>query len=250
MARQEHDAAQAGCGGGRFVTTRWSLVLAAGARTSAESRKALETLCRLYWYPLYAYVRRRGYDADESQDLTQGFFARLIEKHAVQAADPHRGRFRSYLLACLKHFLANEWDRAGAQKRGGGRTVISLDVRDAEGRYRLEPADELTAERLFERRWALTLLEMVLAELWRQYQRDGRQRLFDRLKGFLGGGPAGGPYSRVAEELGMTEAAVKVAVHRLRRRYRELLREHIARTVASPEDVDDEVRQLFVAIGT
>jgi len=248
MPGDEHDGAAPPPGAGHFATTRWSLVLAAGRQTSVESREALGTLCRLYWYPLYAYVRRRGHAPEEAEDLTQGFFARLLEKHAVRAADPARGRFRSYLLTSLKHFLVNERHRARAQKRGGGRQAISLDVRHGEGRYRLEPADEMTAEKLFERRWALTLLELVLAELRGQYARDGRERLFDRLKGFLGGRDAGTPYSGVAEELGMTPGAVRVAVHRLRRRYRRLLRDRIAQTVASPDDVDDEVRHLFAAI--
>ncbi len=248
MSGDEDERAKGGSGGEHFATTRWSLVLAAGGEASAESRRALETLCGLYWYPLYAYVRRRGRDADEAQDLTQGFFARLIEKHAVRAADRRRGKFRSYLLASLKHFLANEWDRARAQKRGGGCEVVSIDAESAEGRYHLEPADGLTAERLFERRWALTLLDLVLAELRGQYKSDGKEHIFERLKGFLGGAVPGSPYAEAAAELGMTPEAVKVAVHRLRRRYRDLLRDQIAQTVASPEEIDDEIHHLFAAL--
>jgi len=204
-------------------------------------------LCRLYWYPLYAYLRRRGHAPPEAEDLTQGFFACLLERDALAAADPQRGRFRSFLLTSLKHFVADQRDRDRAQKRGGGQKIMSLDVRGAEGRYCLEPADNLTAEKLFERRWAQTMLELVLGDLRRQYARDGRQRTFERLKGFLRGKAARGSYGQVAAELDVTEAAVRVAVHRLRRRYRELLREHIAQTVASPEDVEDEIRHLFSA---
>jgi len=249
MPAGDDDPGRFGSGAGQFATTHWSVVLAAGSPSSDESRGALAELCGLYWYPLYAYVRRRGRGAEEAQDLTQSFFARLIEKRAVQAADPRRGRFRSFLLGSLKHFLANEWDRSRAAKRGGGRTVLSLDVEDAEHRYRLEPADDVTAEKLFERRWALTLLDLVLGRLRGQYVRDGKERVFDGLKGFLGGAGEGGGYREKGEQLGMTESAVKVAVHRLRRRYRDLLRERIAQTVASPEDVDDEIRHLFAAIG-
>jgi RNA polymerase sigma factor (sigma-70 family) len=247
MSGDEDDRARGGSGGGHFATTRWSLVLAAGGETSAESRRALETLCGLYWYPLYAYVRRRGHDAEDAQDLTQGFFARLIEKHAVRAADRRRGKFRSYLLASLKHFLANEWDRLRAQKRGGGK-VVSIDAQSAEGRYGLEPADGLTPEKLFERRWALTLLDLVLAELRERYKSDGREHIFERLKGFLGGPVPGSPYAEAGAELGMTPEAVKVAVHRLRRRYRDLLRGQIAQTVASPEEIDEEIHHLFAAL--
>jgi RNA polymerase sigma factor (sigma-70 family) len=245
MARDGHDPMQGGSGGGHFVTTRWSLVLAAGGTTSAESRAALETLCGLYWYPLYAYIRRRGYSPEQAEDLTQGFFARLLASSALEAADPRRGRFRSFLLTSAKHFLADERDKGRARKRGGGRKVISLDVQHAEGRYRLDPADDLTAEKLFERHWARTLLELVLADLRRQYARAGKESIFEQLKGSLRGKTARGSYGRAGDELGMTEAAARVAVHRLRRRYRTLLREHIAQTVSSPEDVDDEIRHLF-----
>lgn len=232
----------------QFVTTHWSLVLAAGGQSSPGSRQALETLCRLYWYPLYAYVRRRGYSADEALDLTQGFFARILEKNAVASADPGRGKFRSYLLGALKHFLANEWDRASAQKRGGGCDTLSIDGPEAEGRYRHEPADDITPQKLFERRWVLTLLDLALQELREEFARQDRERIFDRLKGFLGGERPGVPYARVAAELDMTEAAVKVAVHRLRRRYRQLLRNQIAQTVGSSAEIDEEIQQLFAVL--
>jgi RNA polymerase sigma-70 factor (ECF subfamily) len=231
-----------------FTTTRWSIVLAAAHDSRPQAREALATLCGAYWFPLYYYVRRRGYRADEAQDLTQAFFATLLEKEYLDMADPGRGRFRSFLLASLSHFLANEWDRARARKRGGGK-VISMDVADAESRYSLEPADDLTAERLFERQWAMTLLDQVLAELREELARDGKQPLFDRLKGFLGGEAPGASYGQVAAELGMTEGAVKTAVHRLRRHYRRLLRARIAQTVASAEEIDDEIRHLFAALG-
>jgi len=236
-------------GGARsFATTHWSLVLAAAQDRRPDAQAALATLCQTYWYPLYYYVRRRGHRPDEAQDLTQAFFAALLEKEYLRVADPERGRFRSFLLASLNHFLANEWDRARAQKRGGGK-VISMDVADAESRYSLEPADNLTAETLFERQWAMTLLDQVLTELREELARGGKQPLFDRLKGFLGGGAPGASYGQVAAELGMTEGAVKTAVHRLRRHYRRLLRARIAQTVASAEEIDDEIRHLFAALG-
>jgi len=237
-----------GPGGARsFTTTHWSLVLAAAHESRPEGRAALAALCQAYWHPLYFYIRRRGYRPDEAQDLTQAFFAAILEKGRLRAADPERGRFRSFLLASLNHFLANEWDRARAQKRGGGK-VLSLDMEDAEGRYRLEPADDLTAEKLFERRWAMTLLDLVLAQLRQEFARDGREHLFEQLKGHLGGPAADAPYRRVAADLGMTEAAVKMAVHRLRRRYRHLLRARIAQTVGSVGQIDEEIRRLFAAV--
>ena len=236
-----------------FATTRWTLVAAAGKTTTPEARHALSELCRLYWYPLYAFVRRRGYDADEALDLTQGFFTRLIEKNDLAAADPARGRFRSWLLASVKHFLANEWDRATAQKRGGGRAVFSIDIDpdDAERRYRHEPSHSLTPERIFDRRWALTMLEQALEGLKAECDREGKAELFEALRPTLTGDSGGdaAPYRDVADRLGMTEGAVKVSAHRLRRQYRELLRRNIAETVDGPDGVDDEIRDLFAALG-
>jgi RNA polymerase sigma-70 factor (ECF subfamily) len=205
-------------------------------------------LCHAYWYPLYAFIRRQGFSPEQAQDHTQEFFARFLEKDLLGSADRARGQFRSFLLAACKHFLANERDRARAVKRGGGREPVSLDLQDAEQRYGLEPADELTPERLFERRWALTLLDQVLARLREESVRADKASLFDRLKGFLTGHADAKPYRQVAEELGMTEGAVKVAVHRLRNRYRELLQEEIARTVDDPAQVEDEIRSLFQAL--
>jgi len=232
----------------RFETTRWSVVLAAGQSTCTESREALATLCRLYWYPVYAYARRRGLDSEQAADLTQGFFARLIEQKIVRGADAHRGKFRSYLLGAFKHFMSHEWARARAQKRGGGRKLIPLDAQLAEERYGIEPAHELTAQRLFERQWALRLLELAMEDLRDQCISDGKKRQFEVFKPFLSGGTGAG-YREGGAELGLGEGAARVAVHRLRARYRELLREHIRRTVGSPEQVDEEIQHLFSAVG-
>jgi RNA polymerase sigma-70 factor (ECF subfamily) len=233
---------------GRFATTHWSLIVAARGGEAAQARAALADLCRAYWYPLYAYIRRQGHAADEAQDLTQEFFARLLEKDFLATLDPGKGKFRSFLLTACKHFLVNERERAHAQKRGGGRPLVSLDFGDAEARYGREPGHSLTAERLFERRWALDLLNQVLARLRGEYEATGKGRLFECLKGRLTG-DAGAPHARAAAELGLSEGAVKVAVHRLRKRYRELLREEIAHTVDDPGQVEDEIRALFAALG-
>jgi RNA polymerase sigma-70 factor (ECF subfamily) len=232
----------------QFATTHWSLVLAARDRAEPGADDALSSLCGLYWYPLYAYVRRRGHGADEAHDLTQEFFARLLEKDFLAGVDRGKGQFRSFLLAACNHFLANEHDRARAKKRGGGRAVLSLDAADAEGRYLGEPADALTPEKLFERRWALALLQQVMARLRDEFEAKGKARLFDRLRGFLVGEKGVG-YRQAADELGLSEGAVKVAVHRMRQRYRELLHEEIARTVGAPEEVEEELRALFAALG-
>jgi RNA polymerase sigma-70 factor (ECF subfamily) len=236
-------------GASRFATTHWSLVAAARDRAEPGAEEALAALCAAYWYPLYAYVRRRGHGADEAQDLTQEFFARLLEKGFLAQADRGRGHFRSFLLAACDHFLANERDRARAKKRGGGHRLLSLDWADAEGRYRVEPADELTPEKLFQRRWALTLLQEVLGRLRADFAARGKGRLFERLRGTLVGGEGTAPYREIAAELGLSEGAVKVAAHRLRQQYRDLLREEIARTVGAPEQVDEEIRELFAALG-
>jgi RNA polymerase sigma-70 factor (ECF subfamily) len=230
---------------GHFATTRWSVVLAAGQSDSGEAKDALATLCETYWYPLYAYVRRQGYDCASAQDLTQGFFARLLEKEDLRNVSRERGRFRSFLLASLKHYLINEWDRARAEKRGGGRVHLSLDFDSAESRYRLEPADRGTPETLYARHWALTLLDRV-QELLRQEAIDaGKAGQFEQLRVFLTGSGKSESYKQAAEQLGMTEGAVKTAVHRLRRRFRERLRGEIAQTVTTEEDIDDEIHHLF-----
>jgi len=233
---------------GRFATTHWSVVVAAGRQSSPQAREALATLCQTYWYPLYVFVRRQGFSAEESQDLTQEFFARLLEKDFLALVDREKGRFRSFLLAACKHFLSNERDKARTKKRGGGREPISIDVDHAEGRYRLEPAHDLTPEKLFERRWAMTLLDQVLALLKNESVQAGKADQFDHLKAFLTGDKGQTSYREAAENLGMTEGAAKVAAHRLRKRYRTLLREEIAKTMSDRDSIEDEIRELFRAL--
>jgi DNA-directed RNA polymerase specialized sigma24 family protein len=235
--------------GGRFETTQWSLVLAAGQRGSAAAEDALARLCSLYWYPVFAFVRRQGYTAEDAQDLTQGFFARLIEKGDLGAADRTRGRFRSFLLTNCRYFLANERDRAFTQKRGNGRVPLSIDVAAAEGRYARALAHSETPERLYDRQWCLTLLDGVVEALRAEYAATGKVVLFDRLKEFLATGNEAGTHADVARELGTTAGAVKVAVHRMRRRYRDELRRRVADTLGSDEDVEDELRYLFETLG-
>ena len=240
---------RSGSGGARsFATTHWSLVLAAARDRRPNAQAALATLCETYWSPLYAYVRRLGYKVEEAQDLTQGFFAALLEKRYLRAADRERGRFRSFLLTALKRFLSKERDRAHARKRGGKAGPISLDLEAGDSRHALEPSHDVTPEAIYERRWALTILDRVIVGLRQTYADAGKAGLFDRLKTFLTGEGGASPYEGVARELGMGEGAVKVAVHRLRRRYRELLRAEIARTVAGPEEVEDELRHLLAAL--
>src|SRR5262245_18825834 len=236
------DEPKSGAPGG-FATTRWSLVLAAGKGESPDAHAALARLCQTYWYLLYAFVRRSGHQPANAQDLTQEFFARLLEKQYLRAADPERGRFRSFLLSAVKHFLSRERDRARAQKRGGGRNVLPLDFDAGESRYGLEPAHEVTADKVYERRWALTLLDQVFARLREEFDRAGKRDEFDRLKVYLTGEATTLSYREVAAGLGTTEGAVKVAVHRLRRRYRELVREETAHPVAGPQDVHEELRR-------
>jgi RNA polymerase sigma-70 factor (ECF subfamily) len=232
----------------RFVTTHWSVVVAAGRHSSPQAREALATLCRTYWYPLYAFVRRQGFSAEESKDLTQEFFVRLLEKEYLAVVDREKGRFRSFLLAACKHFLSNERDRARAKKRGGNQDFITLNVDDAESRYQLEPAHDLTPEKLFERRWAMTLLEQVLAHLRKELVEAGKANLFNQLKDLLTADKSKISYREAAEKLGTTEGAAKVAVHRLRKRYRELLHEEITKTMNESDSADDEIRQLFSAL--
>ena len=233
---------------GHFPTTRWSRVLLAGDPDAPLARESLAELCGAYWYPLYAYIRRRGYDPERARDLTQDFFARALEKGLLAEADPSRGRFRSFLRTVCAHFLANRRDREQARKRGGGRAVLPIDPVDAEGRYALELADGLTPERIFDRSWALTLLGRVLDGLGREYDEAGKAATFEALRGVLAGDPDLPSYAAVAARLGTTEGAARVAAHRLRRRYGELLRREIAATLAEPAEVDDEIRDLFAAL--
>jgi RNA polymerase sigma factor (sigma-70 family) len=231
-----------------FVTTHWSVVLTAGSGDGTRAHDALARLCQTYWYPLYAYVRRRGFSPHDAEDLTQGFFTRLLQTHFPGDARREKGRFRWYLLASMNHFLANEWDRARARKRGGGQAAISLNAEAAESRYQLEPAETLTAEKIYERRWALTLLDAVLQNLEREQESIGKKQQFDALRFCLTGERSKLPYAELAAGLGSSEGAVKVAVHRLRQRYRELLRAEIANTVSSPDEVEDEIRHLFAVL--
>jgi RNA polymerase sigma-70 factor (ECF subfamily) len=229
-----------------FETTRWSIVLAAGSDDTVRAREALATLCETYWYPLYAFIRRQGHDAEDARDLTQSFLASLLERRDFEGLHRERGRFRAFLLAAVKHFLANDAVHRRAQKRGGGAIAVTLE--DAEGRYRHEPADRLTPEKIFDRRWALLVIERVLDDLRTEATAAGRAAEFDRLRACLIGELPPGGYARLAERLDSTEGAVKVAVHRLRRKFQDRLRQLIAETVTGPEEVDEEIRYLIRAV--
>ena len=231
-----------------FATTRWSLIVSAGCDSSPDSKRALESLCETYWFPLYAYARRRVVDVNEARDLTQAFFAELLEKNSVAAATPERGRFRAFLLTAFKHFLFKQWEKAKAQKRGGGRPPISLDFHSADSSLRIEPASGLTAEQFYEQQWAIALLDKTMNRLQSELEEAGKSRQFDQLKGYLIGEHAGTTYAEVAKTLNMTEAAAKKAASRMRQRYRELLRREISETVATQDDVEDEIRNLFSAM--
>ncbi|MBT6157624.1 MAG: sigma-70 family RNA polymerase sigma factor [Planctomycetaceae bacterium] len=231
-----------------FATTRWSIVISAGRDSSPNSTQALESLCEAYWYPLYAYVRRRVPDVSEAQDLTQAFFVELLEKNYVGTATPDRGRFRAFLLTAFKHFLSKQWEKAKAQKRGGGRAPISLDFDAADSSIRIEPESGLTAEQFYDQQWAITLLGQIMQRMEKEFDGDGKSQQFHELKGFIIGDHAGTTYAQAAEKLNMTEAAAKQAGSRMRRRYRELLREEIAQTVQGPNEVDDEIRNLFAIL--
>jgi DNA-directed RNA polymerase specialized sigma24 family protein len=232
----------------KFATTRWSIVVAAGTPDAPEGRTALSTLCQIYWYPVYAFIRRRGFSTADSQDLTQEFFAALLEKDYVRLADRERGRFRTFLLTAVTRFLTKQRERDHAAKRGGGRTALSLDLQSGEARYLMEPAEHWTPERLFERRWALTLLDRVIARLEERYAEQGKRDLFERLKGVLTGTMSADENAELASQLGLSEVALKVAVHRLRRRYRDLLKQEIAETVADPAETADELDYLLAAL--
>jgi RNA polymerase sigma-70 factor (ECF subfamily) len=231
-----------------FATTRWTVVLAAGSRSTPNADVALEELCRTYWYPLYAYVRRHGHSREDAEDLTQAFFARLLEKNYLEGISTDKGKFRAFLLVALKRFLANEWDRANRQKRGGGVIPLSLDWRDADQRYQINPADTLSPDKLYDRAWAVTVLEQVITRLRDESAAEGKARLYEQLKAFLMAGKSDIPYAQAAAALELTEGAVRVAVHRLRRRYRELLREQIAQTLSDPAQADEEMQALFSAL--
>jgi DNA-directed RNA polymerase specialized sigma24 family protein len=231
-----------------FVTTRWTVVLSAGRKSSPQSDRALGELCQTYWFPLYAYVRGRGHTKEDAEDLVQAFFARFLERNYLEGLGAERGKFRAFLLASLKHFLANEWDKAMRQKRGGGAQHLSLDWHEADKRFHLEPADVATPDRIFDREWALALLERVIGLLKDECARDGKAQLFEQAKGYLMVSAEAIPYPEAAATLAMDEGAVRVAVHRLRKRYRELLRTEVAQTLTDPAQVSEELRSLQAAL--
>ena len=231
------------------MTTHWSVVLSAQDKDSPAAYQALETLCRTYWFPLYAFVRRQGRNPHDAQDLTQEFFGRLLQKDYLLAADREKGRFRTFLLVALKRFLANEWNRQHAQKRGGFQPVLSIDQELAESQFAAEPAHQLQPDVLFDRQWATSLLERTMLRLHEEYVATGRAKLFEHLQSCLAKDESALPYAEIATRLNLTEAAVKMAVQRLRARYREILRAEIADTVASPEEIEEEIRHLFATFG-
>jgi RNA polymerase sigma-70 factor (ECF subfamily) len=233
-----------------FHTTSWTMIVAASGDATADSQQALASLCQTYWRPVYAFIRKRGYDRDQAEDLTQSFFAQLLDKHYLRDADRERGRFRSFLLTAVKHFLANQWDRSHALKRGGGAIAISIDAVEAERWYVPAATDAATPERLFERRWALSVLEHVMARLRAEFVATGREEQFERLMVFLNRDSDRTRYEAVATQLGVSSGALRMAVHRLRRRYRELLRSEIAQTVSSPDQTDEEIRFLMTTLST
>lgn len=248
MRSSSHESDSLAQGAGQFALTHWSVVLAAGRSESTHAQAALEQLCANYWHPIYFYVRRQGHSPADSQDLTQEFFARLLARNDLASVDRSKGRFRSFLLASLKHFLANEWDKAKAQKRGGGQVPLSIDASAAESSYGFEPVENITPDKLYDRRWALALLQQVMSQLKTEYAREEKAEVFDALKGTLTGEGRTAGYAQIAERLGTSAGAIKVAVHRLRKRYRELLRAEIAHTVSGPEEIEEEIRALFAAL--
>lgn len=231
-----------------FVTTHWSIVRTAGRENTTRARAALEKLCQTYWYPIYAYVRRRGHSPEDAKDLTQAFFLRLLEQNSVANADPDLGRFRSFLLGALNHFLITEWKKAHTERRGGGRPILSLDWAAAERRLDLEPADPTSPDKAYDKQWATALLDEVLRQLETEYRRDGKAEVFQALKQTLTGVRESQPYADLARQLGINEGALRVAIYRLRKRYRALLQAEIANTVTSPEEAKEEMGYLFRAM--
>ena len=230
-----------------FATTHWTVVLAAGRRSTPQSDRALDELCRTYWFPLYAYVRRRGHTKEDAEDLTQAFFARFLQKNYLEGLSAERGRFRAFLLASLKHFLANEWDRSRRQKRGGHAPHLSLDWQTADTQFQIAAAAEPSPDQAFDREWAVALLAKVIERLRAECDAEGHGRQFEELKVFLTAGKGALSHAEAAKALGLDEGAVRVAVHRLRKRYRHLLRDEILQTLADPAQVDEELRALFGA---
>jgi RNA polymerase sigma-70 factor (ECF subfamily) len=244
----ENPAQSSNAGADIFATTRWTVVLAAGKPGAPQADVALEELCRTYWFPLYAYVRRHGHAREDAEDLTQAFFARLLEKNYLDGISSDKGKFRSFMLVAFKRFLANEWDREHSRKRGGGLKPLSLDWQDADTRYQVHPVDNLSPDKLYDRAWAVTLLERVITRLRDECNADGRAKQYEQLKSFLMAGGADLPYALAAAALDMNEGAARTAVHRLRRRYRELLRDEIAQTLADPAQATEEMQALFSAL--
>ena len=243
----EHSTPASSAPGDIFATTHWTVVLAAGQRHTPQSDGALEELCKTYWFPLYAYVRRRGHSKQDAEDLVQAFFARLLEKNFLANLDSEKGKFRAFLLASLKHFLANEWDKSQAQKRGGGAVNLSLDWQTADTKFQVAATNEPSPDKAFDREWALALLAKVIERLQTECAADGKGKLFEQLKMFLMAGGGDSAQADVAKSLGMEEGAVRVAIHRLRKRYRALLRDEIANTLTDESQVDAEMRALFGA---
>jgi RNA polymerase sigma factor (sigma-70 family) len=233
-----------------FATTHWTVVVAAGERHTEQSDRALEELCRTYWFPLYAYVRRRGYSREDAEDLTQAFFARFLEKNYLEGLNSERGRFRAFLLASLKHFLINEWKKSHRLKRGGDAPVLSLDWKTADTQFQVAATNEPSPDKAFDREWAVTLLSHVIERLQAECDADGRGKQFAELKVFLTAGKGALPHAHAAKALGMDEGAVRTAVHRLRKRYRQLLREEIVQTLANPAQIEEEMRALFGAFAS
>lgn len=235
-------------GDARFSTTHWSLVLEAQGRNSKAADEALEDLCKAYWYPLYSYARRSGLSAEMAQDLTQDYFHLLLEKRILDTVHPSKGKFRSFLLASFKNVINSEFRRSGAQKRGGGQTVLSIDEQDPEGRYKREPQDDVTPEQLYEKRWAQTLIGRAIQALKEEWETQGKP--FEKLKVYLIGEKGSVPFNEMAAELQTSETALKVTVHRMRKRYAELFKREVALTVADPAEVDEEMRHLLAALGS
>jgi len=244
MAADCYRPEDAGTGAASFATTQWAAVIAAEHPSSPDGRQALEQLCRTYWYPLYAFLRRQDHSPEDAQDLVQGFFLHLLQREVLQTVERDRGRFRSFLLATFKHFVADERKRGQALKRGGGQQFISLDLDGAEGRFQQEAVDEATAEEHFDRRWALTILEQALERLRAECAVDARNEIFEQLKGFVTGEQGPMSYAEAAARLGLGTGAAKSAIFRLRHRYHELIREEVSHTVATPEEVEDELRYM------
>lgn len=245
-----HSSQSSSAPGDIFATTHWTVVLAAGKRHTPQSDRALEELCRSYWFPLYAYVRRRGHAKEDAEDLVQAFFARFLAKNYLEGLSAERGRFRAFLLASLKHFLANDWDKSQRQKRGGGAEHLSLDWQTADTKFQVAATAEPSPDKAFDREWALALLAKVIERLQAECAAEGKANVFEQLKAFLAAGKGESAQSEVAKTLGMEEGAVRVAVHRLRKRYRQLLRDEIAHTLSDAVMVDEEMRALFGAFGS